>query len=291
MYQAYAVRPVGDEVLFNPGGFFDQSFAMNNLGGRGLAGYLYARSAGFFQSSQFYADLRRRGLLDYPHGPALKSFPFFEDAQPMFESIHAFASAYVEAYYTNDMMLLQDAELQTWMLEAHAGAHVLDFPTFPLASRAVLADILAHLAFLAGVGHHVQNAATTGESSGLLPLHPSTFFRPLPQRKGDIATEAELMTYLHNDTEALKQASLLVRFNRPLLSEQKGDMIHMWAGEEFLSLVKVSVRQAARVFEETMRSISERIMAKTFDEDGLCQGMPVVWKCIAPSKIPYYLSV
>ena len=291
MYQAYAVRPIGDEVLFNDGGFFDQSFAMNNLGGRRFAGYAYSRSAGLFNSSQFYDDLHSRGLLNCPYGPQLKAFPFFDDARPMYDTIRAFANVYVNEYYPSDAMLLQDAEIQTWMLEAHDSAHVLDFPPFPLASRATLVNMLAHIAFLAGVGHHVQNAATTGENSGILPLHPSAFFRPLPTHKGQFPTEAELMTYLHNDTEALKQASLLVRFNRPLLSEQKGDLVHMWAGDDFRKAVTEPVRRAADIFERMMKRISDDIMSKTFDEDGLCQGMPMIWKCIAPSKIPYYLSV
>ena len=61
MYQAYAVRPVGDEFLFNDGGFFDSSFAPTNFGGRTLSSDLYPVSAGLFRSSDFGNELISRG--------------------------------------------------------------------------------------------------------------------------------------------------------------------------------------------------------------------------------------
>jgi hypothetical protein len=51
MYQAYAVRPIGDEILYNDGGFFDMSLAMNNRAGRQFATDMYPISAGLFRSS------------------------------------------------------------------------------------------------------------------------------------------------------------------------------------------------------------------------------------------------
>ena len=288
MYQAYAVRPIGDEFLFNDGGFFDKSFAPTNFGGRKLSSDLYPVSAGLFRSSQFANDLAGRGLTDCTYGPPLKTMPFYDTVSPMVAAIRKFTETYVNTYYPSDALLVQDHELQAWMLEAVQEARVLDFPPFPLKEREALISILSHIAFLAGVGHHVLNAATPGESSGLLPLHPSAFNRPLPTSKGSIDS---LMPYLHNDTEALKQASLLVRFNRPLLEEQKGDLVHMWAGEDFLAQTSPAVQRAAREFLQEMLRISDVIRAQAFDADGLSQGMPFIWRSLDPRKIPYYLSV
>ena len=288
MYQAYAVRPIGDEFLFNDGGFFDSSFAPTNFGGRTLSSDLYPTHAGLFQSSQFANDLLSRGLVNCTYGPLLKTMPFYDTVQPMAAAIHKFTETYVATYYPSDALLVQDHEAQAWMLECVEQAKVLDFPSFPLKEREVLVSILSHIAFLAGIGHHVLNAATPGESSGLLPLHPSAFNKPLPTTKGSIDS---LMPYLHNDTEALKQASLLVRFNRPLLEQQEGDLAHMWSGSDFLAPTCPAVRRAAEDFRKEMLRVSDKIRGQTFDEDGLAQGMPFVWRSLDPRKIPYYLSV
>ncbi len=289
MYQAYAVRPIGDEFLFNDGGFFDSSFAPTNFGGRSLSSDLYPKGAGLFRSSQFANDLTARGLVNCTYGPALKTMPFYDTVNPMVTAIHDFTTTYVNAYYPSNALLVRDAELQAWMLEAVEEAHVLDFPAFPLTERDTLISILSHIAFLAGIGHHALNGATPGESSGLLPLHPSAFNKELPTRKGKISS---LMPYLHNATEALKQASLLVRFNRPLLEHQpQGNLVSMFSGPEFLAATTPAVKTAAQEFATAMLRISDGIRAQRFDEDGLAQGMPFVWRSLDPRRIPYYLSV
>ena len=289
MYQAFAVRPIGDELLFNDGGFFDSSFAVTNFAGRALSGHFYTTHAGHFQASQFAADLLSRGLVNCSYGPALKHMPFYDTVRPMVAAIHDFTSAYVDAYYPSSSLLEHDSELQAWILECHEGARVLDFPSFPLTSnaRATLVGILSHVAFLAGISHHALNGATPGESSGVLPLHPSAFNRRLPTSKGI----DDLLPYLHNETEALKQASLLVRFNRPLLEEQRGSLVYMFSGDEFLAQATSTVGRAAKRFMHEMETISDHIRAQAFDESGLAQGMPFIWRSLDPRRIPYYLSV
>lgn len=73
-------------------------------------------------------------------------------------------SAGLITYYPSDTHLIRDHKLQDWVLETIDGAQVLDFPPFPLATRDTLVSILSHIAFLTGVGHHVLNGATPGES-------------------------------------------------------------------------------------------------------------------------------
>ena len=288
MYQAYAVRPIGEEFLFNDGGLFDGSFAPTNLGGRKLSTELYSDSAGLFQSSSFENDLFARGLINCSYGPALRRIPFYDTVRPMNNALRRFTEAYIDAFYQSDADLARDHELQAWVLEVIEGALVHDFPLFPFTTRETLVFVLSHIAFLAGIGHHVLNGATPGESSGILPLHPSAFNRPLPNRKGSIDS---LMPFLHNETEALKQASLLVRFNRPLIGEQNGNLVNMWSSAEFLASTCRSVIQAADEFKATMLEISDGIRAQSFDDNGLARGMPFIWRSLDPRRIPYYLSV
>ncbi|KAK1141898.1 hypothetical protein N8T08_008411 [Aspergillus melleus] len=288
MYQAYAVRPIGTEFLFNEGGFYDSSFALPNFAGTKFATEAYWGHAGHFRATGFHRDLADRGLIDCRYGPQLTSFPFYSTASPMVDAIQDFVREFVASYYPSEDLLAQDQELQAWIVEANDEADVIDFFKPPLVDRESLMSLLSHVAFLSGIAHHALNGATVGEASGILPLHPSSFNRPLPETKGSITS---LLPYLHNETEAIKQASLLVRFNRPLLDEQEGNLPHMFSGVQFLSRAEVSVQSAESRFRERMLKISDSIRSMEFDERGLSQGMPFIWKSIDPRKIPFYLCV
>ncbi|KAF7165183.1 hypothetical protein CNMCM5623_009449 [Aspergillus felis] len=288
MYQAYAVRPIGEEFLFNEGGFYDSSFALPNWAGKKFATDAYWEHAGHFKATNFYQDLFDRGLVDCTYGPRLTSFPFYETVAPMMEAIEDFTRAFVELYYPEEALMDVDHELQDWIIEAIEAAEVIDFVPAPVREREQLISVLSHMAFLAGIAHHALNGATVGEASGVLPLHPSSFNRPLPETKGSIDS---LLPWLHNETEALKQASLLVRFNRPLLDEQEGNLPHMFSGSSFLGRTGTAIHHAERRFREKMWAISDDIRARQFNERGLSQGMPFIWRSIDPRKIPYYLCV
>ena len=57
MHHAYAIRPIGERVLFNPDGYFDQSFAITNQGVRMFATESYPVSAGLFRANCIHAEL------------------------------------------------------------------------------------------------------------------------------------------------------------------------------------------------------------------------------------------
>lgn len=99
------------------------------------------------------------------------------------------------------------------------------------------------------------------------------------------------MPYLHNETQALKQASLLVRFNRPLVEGQKANLVNMCFGTDFLAHTCTAVISAAEDFQNTMLQISDGVRARALDHEGLAQGMPFVWRSLDPLRIPYYFSV
>ncbi|PWY93119.1 putative arachidonate 5-lipoxygenase [Aspergillus sclerotioniger CBS 115572] len=288
MYQAYAVRPIGEEFLFNEGGFYDSSFALPNWAGKKYATDAYWEHAGHFRATGFYRDLADRGLVDCSYGPPLRSFPFYDTVAPMVKAIEDFTRVFVESYYPEGSLMGEDHELQAWILEVNEAAKVIDFFPAPLLARTDLIAIMSHMAFLSGIAHHALNGATVGEALGVLPLHPSSFSQPLPDTKGSIDS---LLPWLHNETEALKQASLLVRFNRPLLDGQKGNLPHMFWQSRLLAPTGSDVHLAEKKFRETMLSISDEIRARHFDEQGLSQGMPFIWRSIDPRKIPYYLCV
>lgn len=288
MYQAYAIRPVGEEVLFNPGGFFDQSFALSNDAVREFATEYYPISAGPFQANFFHTDFASRGLINCSYGPPLSSFPFYEDAGAIVSSLSRFTDDFLRAYYPSEDFLLPDHELQSWIIEANNEAGVLDFPASPIVSRDMLVSILSHVAYLNGVSHHSLNSGTPASTSGVLPFHPASFYAPLPTTKGSVTS---LMPFLPNVTDSLGQISLLIRFNRPKLEESGGNLVHMFSSPAFLEGGGAAVARAASRFQSEMLDISDSIARKAFDVEGLAQGMPFIWQSLDPRKIPFFLSV
>lgn len=287
MRQAYAIRPIGEKVLFNTGGYFDQSFAITNDGVRQFATDFYHTIAGPFQANYFQRDLVKRGLLNCTYGPALRSFPFLEDASVIHSSIQKFMASFVEEYYETEDKLSQDHELQSWIRETTSGALAIDFPPSPLKCQDTLVDILTHITFLAGVSHHVLNSGEPVTTSGVLPFHPSAIYAPPPAEKGI----SDLMPYLTPGDEAVKHIALLARFNRPQLEERGDTLLNMFTSEGFLSRYREETQNAASIFHQEMRAFSNEIRQRHFDVEGLSQGMPFVWQALDPARIPFFLSV
>ena len=290
MYQSYAIRPVGNLTLFNPGGFFDQTAAVDYTAVLDFVDQFYPTVAGRFRSNYLRESLVSRGLLDCSYGPKLNHLPFLEDADPIVASLRRFVSTFVRAYYTHPAYLTGDKEVQAWIAEANTEANVLDFPPAPLTDTQTLIDILTQMAYLTGVNHHLLNSNAPSYITGLLPFHPSAFYKPLPTSKG----VSDITPYLADLDHAMYQVTLQLRFQRPQLPAAHGELVDMFSQQGVFdnsSGLPSSVVRAARRFRSDMEGIGERIEGKGFDEHGLSQGMPFVWKLLDPRKIPYFLSV
>jgi hypothetical protein len=287
MYEAYAIRPVGETVLFNPGGYFERTFAITNQGVRQFATEFYPKVAGLFEANYFRRDLVSRGVLNCTYGPALKSVPFFEDASVIHSSIRGFMTSFIDAYYASDKVIALDNELQSWVREATEKAFVIDFPASPLVHKSTLVDILTHIAFLTGVSHSVLNSGEPVTTSGILPLHPAALYAPVPTRKG----VKDIMPFLPKAAEAVEHIALLARFNRPQLVGGNGTLTYMFSSKELLERGCEEVDEAVQKFREEMEAFSREIQNRTFGADGLSQGMPFLWKGLDPGQIPFLLGV
>lgn len=288
MYQAYAIRPIGDRILFNPGGYFDQNFAFSNVYVRQFAADFYPTVAGPFKSNYFKENLCSRGLVDASYGPKLPHFPFYEDGSKIVGTIRKFVKSFVEATYESDKELARDKELQAWITEANGPAEVIDFVKAPINSRKQLVDILTHMAWLTGVSHHVLNQGEPVTASGVLPLHPTSLYAEIPTKKGGIDS---LIPWLPNEQKSIEQISLLARFNRPGVVENKQTLQYMFNAEGLLAGTEQAVSVANEKFIEEMGQISKQISTRQFDSQGLSQGMPFVWTGMDPGVIPFFLSV
>ncbi|KAK0648048.1 lipoxygenase [Cercophora newfieldiana] len=203
-------------------------------------------------------------------------------------SIRDFMTAFVSAYYTSSRLLALDNELQSFIAECTLHADVIDFPSAPLTSRTTLIDILTHLAFLNSVSHNTLNGAELFQVSGTLPLHPAALYSPPPTAKGP--EDIDIMSYLPPLKKSIEHVSLVAFFG-PTFSDPERTMAKMFEGEEHFNKGFESVSVAAKTFKREMEEFSEMVNARGFDGEGLCMGMPFVWRALDPVKIPCFLNV
>lgn len=68
-------------------------------------------------------------------------------------------------------------------------------------------------------------------------------------------------------------------------------MVHMFDDEVMLSRMNQVTRDANGAFMKDLQARSSEVRARDFDQDGLAQGMPFVWKALDPETIPWSLSI
>jgi len=193
-----------------------------------------------------------------------------------------------------------DPELAAWFIEASTLASAIDFPCAPkdgkptLCDRKTLIEVLTHMAYLCGVQHHALNTGDPVYSSGTLPFHPTALYSPLPTSKN--VSSSTLLSLLPPVSESLFQIYLLAVFNRPHYEAQNKTLVHQFSDEGFLENFGSGGRgekvvQAAALFKGNMEGISAGVRERGFDEEGLSQGMPFVYRSLDPGTIPFYLAV
>ncbi|RMY31408.1 hypothetical protein D0865_15008 [Hortaea werneckii] len=286
MFEVFAIQPLAAVVLFPVAGAVDQLFAYTGPEAQKYTTNLYAnRGSGRFQANYFKQDLRARGLLDASFGPALKHFPFYEDASAINSAIADFMASFVDSYYDSDDQVAGDDELQNWTDEANGPASVRDFPS-QISSKGALADILTHFAHLASISHHTVNTNELLRVSTTLPMHPDALHAPVPVQKG-VENAAD---YLPPLDKAILQNTIGGLFARPDLVNTDRTITNMFADDNMLARMNEQTRHAASEFRSTMQAQSAKVSGRTFDADGLSQGMPFVWRALDPERAPYSLT-
>lgn len=206
--------------------------------------------------------------------------------------MRAFMTAFVEAYYPSQADIAGDYELQAWFEECAAGgaAGVFDFPTAELLNsdegKAVLVEILTHFQYLTGILHPALNTGSL-VTEWTLPLVPLALYSEVPAEKG----VESVIPWLPPADGAVFQLDLLATFNRPQYASQNKTLVFAFSDSAFLSRLNDEVNKAASTFTEGMGKISERIQARRFDDEGLSQGMPFVWKGLDPGTVPFFFAI
>ncbi|KAK3675475.1 hypothetical protein LTR78_004558 [Recurvomyces mirabilis] len=287
MSEVFAIQPLAQTVLFDPGAAVDLVFSYSGTSAQAYTDKKYKNDgSGRFQANYFKTELQNRGLLNPATGPTLKHFPFYEDASTIHDAISTFMTAFVGSYYSSDSVVAIDGELQAWAKECNGVlAACKDFPA-AISSKAALVDILTHIAHLASTSHHTINTNELLSISSTLPFHPPALYKPLPSAKG-VNNVAE---YLPPFTQVLTQFTIGALFARPDFVGTNRSLIHMFDVQTFLSKTNDQTRAANGVFMSAMKSFSSQVSSRRFDGEGLSQGMPFVWQALNPNVMPFSIT-
>ncbi|KAI0158520.1 lipoxygenase [Pestalotiopsis sp. NC0098] len=292
MYEVFAIQPLAASVLFNTGGAADELFPWTGTAAQAFTDKLYkSDGAGRFEANYFETDLESRGLIHSEFGPALKDFPFYEDASVIHDAISAFMTSFVDSYYAEDADVIGDGELQAWVAEAQGPAAAIDFPT--LETKTALIDALTHMAHLASSAHHTVNTNELLSASSTLPFHTPSLYQAPPTSKGTLGgSQDSIAAFLPPLSQVEGQLNLLALFARQGFAGTNRTLAHMFDFDgAVLGRLTDEARAAAAAFYDGMQEFSVQVAARAFGADGLSQGMPFVWKALDPNVAPYSLTV
>jgi hypothetical protein len=239
---------------------------------------------GAYQAGYLQKDFQARGLIDEDNEFVFKSFPFFEDALEIRNAYKAFFTSFVDSYYATEDDVDDDYELQNWLAEADA-ASIHDFPKE--FNKETLVEVLTHFGFIVSVVHHGLNGGDPVGSKATLPFHLNALYAPLPTEKG----VTDLVPFLPPADNAVHYIAFLATFNRPFYRTSERTLEFAFADSAMLERLTEETNEAATTFKSSMNDMSARIRAREFDENGLCMGMPFVYRTLDPGYIPFFSAV
>lgn len=77
---------------------------------------------------------------------------------------------------------------------------------------------------------------------------------------------------------------------RPFFVGTNRTLMHMFDDPSMLSRMNSATQSAATTFLSSMRAFSGQVAARNFDQNGLSQGMPFVWKALDPNVAPFSIT-
>jgi hypothetical protein len=242
-------------------------------------------TSGRYQANYLDNFLRNQGLINQPAGPSLKSFPFYDDASVINNALRVFFTSFVNSYYTSDAAVSADTEIQAWFMEANGPAKVLDFPK--QCGRKSLIEVLTHFAHLTGVAHHALNTGDPSRTKAVLPFHPASLYAPIPTTKN----VTDILPFLPPPRAALFHVAIFGAFSREHFAKTNRTLRYMFSEESILTRLNSQTRTAADLFFDKMTALSSKIKSRTFDANGLSQGMPFVWQALDPGSVPFFFAI
>jgi arachidonate 15-lipoxygenase (second type)/8-lipoxygenase (S-type) len=66
---------------------------------------------------------------------------------------------------------------------------------------------------------------------------------------------------------------------------------HMFDQPDMLARMNGKTKAAEATYRGSMQAFSKKVRARTFDKNGLSQGMPFIWKTLDPEGAPFWLAI
>jgi arachidonate 15-lipoxygenase len=147
-----------------------------------------------FRGRMLPAELKARGVGD---ASALPDYPYRDDATRVWAAIARWVSGYIDHYYANDAVVVQDEELQSWLGEVGApdkGAVSGLCDGGRLDSKAALKEVLSMVIFTSSAQHAAVNFAQHTDLA-FSAAHPLASYGPFPERAEGV-TEQDFLRML-----------------------------------------------------------------------------------------------
>ena len=221
----------------------------------------------------------------------LPDFPFRDDTLLLWQAIKKFVSAYVQAYYPDDLSVANDYEVQGWVNELvsplYAGFRGLNGlsatgnPDAPvrLDSRDYLVDIVSHIIYIAGPQHASVNYAQFPLMT-YSPAVSGTIYHAPPQKSTVIDSAADCMKWY----PPLDIALYIVSFGY-LLSGIQFDTFGQYSSNPRIPyFTDPKVSEFVLDFQEDLAGIEKAIRQRN-------RGRPMPYQCQLPSMIPNSISI
>lgn len=218
-----AINALGDAVLIAPGGFIDAALPGTRESSLDLINGAIKTQFDDFAGSAFPKDIRRRGLDDHS---ALPDFPYRDDGQLVWNALRDYVIRYVFVYYRNNRDVREDYELQNWLRTLRTpidqgGFGVRSLPE-KLSDRHDLIRLLTQIIFNAGPQHSAI-AWTQYEHVAFIPNMPAALYQPIPETKGTVLDETDLVAFLPDTQLTFAQINLITAIRNKHDPKEFGD--------------------------------------------------------------------
>ncbi|XP_029942886.1 arachidonate 12-lipoxygenase, 12S-type isoform X2 [Salarias fasciatus] len=261
----------GRSQLISADGIFKQ---VASIGGDGLL-VLAQREYRVltYRSLQPPLDFLDRGVTRLP------DYHYREHSLLLWDAIHSFVTSMLGLYYSSDLEVQADLELQAWITDVSQEGFT-DLPNFGLSSKLSSRDELSTLLTVVIFHSTVQHAATNNgqfDWCAWVPNTPCTMRQPPPADK-DAVTMETIMATLPDVSQSCVQMAITWHLGR-----RQPDAIPLGqSSEEHFS--EPRARRLIDGFRDELRRIEEHIQQQN-------QGLELQYLFLLPSRIENSITI